>query len=674
MSKPLTASWQDVWLLDGVRTPFVDYNGGLAQISPIDLGIKAAREVFARSGASPDDVGTVITGNMAQASFDAYLLPRHIGLYSGVPIETPAHMVQRVCGTGIEVLMQAADTDLAQGRRSRALRRHRIDEPQSDRRLHAPQRLPHGAGRVQGLPLGSPDGPLRQCHDGRHRGEPRAAIPDHARRGGRLRGALASTAPCKAKECGFLAGEIAPVKTEEFSREGYNARGIKLSRETKELDHDTHIRPSTVEALAKIRPAFGGVQTGGNSSAIVDGAAAALAASADYVKSSGKAPLGRLVAGAAAGVPPEIMGIGPVPAIQAVVERAGLKLSDIDRFEINEAFGAQVMACARALDLDEDKLNVNGGAIAIGHPLGATGVRLSVTLARELKRAGLRYGIASACIGGGQGIALLIENPDARQDGRTDMDIKGHAAIVTGGGSGLGAATAALLAEAGAKVALLDVNMDAAQCACAEDRRHRGQMRRRRLRRAPRPPSRRRTRRTAPARILINCAGIGIAKRIVGRDGPKPLADYERVIRINLIGSFNTLRLFAADLSKADPLDAGERGVAINTASVAAFDGQIGQAAYSSSKGGIVALTLPAARELAQFGIRVCAIAPGIFLTPMLLGLSEEVQKSLAAAVPFPQLLGKPEEYASLARHIVENRYLNGEVIRLDGALRMAPK
>ena len=153
-----------------------------------------------------------------------------------------------------------------------------------------------------------------------------------------------------------------------------------------------------------------------------------------------------------------------------------------------------------------------------------------------------------------------------------------------------------------------------------------------------------------------------------------PLADYERVIRINLIGSFNTLRLFAADLSKADPLDAGERGVAINTASVAAFDGQIGQAAYSSSKGGIVALTLPAARELAQFGIRVCAIAPGIFLTPMLLGLSEEVQKSLAAAVPFPQLLGKPEEYASLARHIVENRYLNGEVIRLDGALRMAPK
>jgi acetyl-CoA C-acetyltransferase len=155
------------------------------------------------------------------------------------------------------------------------------------------------------------------------------------------------------------------------------------------------------------------VQTGGNSSAIVDGAAAALVASADYVRKSGKPALARIVAGATVGVPPHIMGIGPVPAIKAVLERAGLKLKDIDRFEVNEAFGAQVMACARELGIDEARLNVNGGAIAIGHPLGATGVRLAITLARELKRARLRYGIASACIGGGQGIALLIENPDA---------------------------------------------------------------------------------------------------------------------------------------------------------------------------------------------------------------------------------------------------------------------
>jgi acetyl-CoA C-acetyltransferase len=215
-----------------------------------------------------------------------------------------------------------------------------------------------------------------------------------------------------AQKSGFLAGEIAPLKSETFERDGFQPRGLKL-KGAKELAVDTHVRPSPLEALAAIRPAFGGVQTGGNSSAIVDGAAAALVASADYVAKSAKSPLARVVAGATVGVPPDVMGIGPVPAIKAVLARAGLKLADIDRFEINEAFGAQVMACARELGLDEGKLNVNGGAIAIGHPLGATGVRLAITLARELKRGKWRYGIASACIGGGQGIALLIENPDA---------------------------------------------------------------------------------------------------------------------------------------------------------------------------------------------------------------------------------------------------------------------
>jgi len=214
-----------------------------------------------------------------------------------------------------------------------------------------------------------------------------------------------------AQTSGFLAGEITPVKSEKFEREGFTPRALKL-KGVDELAADTHVRSSPLEALAAISPAFGGVQTGGNSSAIVDGAAAALVASSDYAKSSGKAPLARIVTGATVGVPPDIMGIGPVPAIKAVLARAGLKLADIDRFEINEAFGAQVMACARELGIDEAKLNVNGGAIAIGHPLGATGVRLALTLARELKRAQLRYGIASACIGGGQGIALLIENPD----------------------------------------------------------------------------------------------------------------------------------------------------------------------------------------------------------------------------------------------------------------------
>lgn len=253
------------------------------------------------------------------------------------------------------------------------------------------------------------------------------------------------------------------------------------------------------------------------------------------------------------------------------------------------------------------------------------------------------------------------------------MDVKGHAALVTGGGSGLGAATAAALAAAGAKVALLDINHDAAKahaekiggiaikCDVADSDSAVAAVKEARDKHGV-------------ARVLINCAGIGTPKKILGRDGPQPLADFERVIRINLIGSFNLLRLFAADLQNAEALADGERGVCISTASVAAYEGQIGQAAYSASKGGIVGLTLPAARELAQFGIRVLAIAPGIFLTPMLLGLSEEVQRSLAASVPFPKLLGKPEQYASLAMEMIRNSYLNGEVVRIDGALRMAPK
>ncbi|HML06539.1 MAG TPA: SDR family NAD(P)-dependent oxidoreductase [Xanthobacteraceae bacterium] len=253
------------------------------------------------------------------------------------------------------------------------------------------------------------------------------------------------------------------------------------------------------------------------------------------------------------------------------------------------------------------------------------------------------------------------------------MDIRGQAAIVTGGGSGLGAATARMLAEAGAKVAVFDVNQKAAaevaidingialHCDVADSA-------------ATEAAIAKAAADHGPARILINCAGIGTAKRIVGRDGPMPLADFERVIRINLIGTFNALRLAAAAMQGLNPLVDGERGVIICTASVAAYDGQIGQAAYASSKGGIVSLVLPAARELAQFGIRVNAIAPGIFLTPMLLGLSEEAQQSLAASLPFPKKLGDPAQFAALVRHMIENRYLNAEVVRLDAALRMAPK
>jgi len=253
------------------------------------------------------------------------------------------------------------------------------------------------------------------------------------------------------------------------------------------------------------------------------------------------------------------------------------------------------------------------------------------------------------------------------------MDIKGHAAVVTGAASGLGAATADELARAGAKVACLDVDLDRARAvasrigglavACDVTDAEGAAAALGRAREAH-----------GTARILVSCAGIGPARRIVGREGPMPLPDFERVIRINLIGTFNMLRLAAADMQGLEPLADGERGVIVSTASVATFEGQVGQAAYASSKGGVAALTLPAARELAQQGIRVNAIAPGIFNTPMLAALPEEVQRSLAASVPFPRLLGRPEQFAALVRHIVENTYLNGEVIRLDGALRMAPR
>jgi NAD(P)-dependent dehydrogenase (short-subunit alcohol dehydrogenase family) len=253
------------------------------------------------------------------------------------------------------------------------------------------------------------------------------------------------------------------------------------------------------------------------------------------------------------------------------------------------------------------------------------------------------------------------------------MDIRGHAAVVTGGGSGLGAATAETLAAAGAKVTVLDVNLDGARAVAQKIGGHA-------VRCDVTDPDgtgaalAEAKNKHGAARILVNCAGIGPAKRIVGRDGPMPLPDFERVIKVNLIGTFNAMRLAAADMQPLEPLADGERGVIVSTASVAAFEGQVGQAAYSASKGGIAALTMPAARELAQFGIRVNAIAPGIFFTPMLMALPEETQKSLAASVPFPKLLGRPGQFAALVRHIVENTYLNGEVIRLDGALRMPPR
>jgi acetyl-CoA C-acetyltransferase len=413
-SPGLFSEYEDVWLVDGVRTPFVDYNTTFGLISPIDLGIKIAREVFRRSALSPENIDAVIAGCMAQASFDAYLLPRHIGTYSGVPIEVPAQLVQRVCGTGMEIIIQAAD--LIKLGKSEAVLGVGTESMSRNPIAAYTHRGGFRMGQVEfkdflwealldpcvNLTMGGTAEKLaNQFHISREDVDQFAA-ESFAR-------------AVKAQKDCFLSGEIVQVVNETFEIPGYNARSIRLPRNIESVSQDSHIRPSPVEALAKIPPAFGGVQTGGNSSAIVDGAAATIVASGEFVRGHTKQPLAKLIAGFSIGVSPEVMGIGPVLAIRGVLSRCDLRLDQIDRFEINEAFAAQIMACERELDLDHGKVNVNGGAIAIGHPLAATGVRLAITLARELKRTGGRYGIASACIGGGQGIALLIENVSANR-------------------------------------------------------------------------------------------------------------------------------------------------------------------------------------------------------------------------------------------------------------------
>jgi acetyl-CoA C-acetyltransferase len=410
-SKGLFSQYDDIFLVDGVRTPFADYNTVLGLVSPIDMGIKVARELFQRSGVTPEDVDTVVTGSVAQASFDAYVLPRHVGLYSGVPKEIPAHLVQRVCGTGIEAIIQAGDSiklgkgDLGLVVGTESMSRNPI--------ASYTQRGGFQLGKVEfkdflweslidtcpSMSMGNTAEELAKRYKVTREDADKFAAESFSR-------AVAAQQGC------FLSGEIVPLANETFELAGYKPRGIRLPKKVESFDKDSHIRNSPLDILAKLAPAFGGVQTGGNSSAIVDGAAATLVASGSFVKKHGKKPLAKVLAGVAIGVPPEIMGIGPVAAIRAILETTGLRIDQIDRVEINEAFAAQTIACARELSLDYAKLNVNGGAIAIGHPLGATGIRISVTLARELKRSQTRYGVASACIGGGQGIALLIENPE----------------------------------------------------------------------------------------------------------------------------------------------------------------------------------------------------------------------------------------------------------------------
>jgi acetyl-CoA C-acetyltransferase len=407
------ARFDDVWIIDGARTPWVDYCGALAAVSPTDLGIHAARAALARAGVAGKDIGSVVVASMAHGDFDAYVLPRHVGLYADVPLEVPAIQAQRICGSGFEIFRQAADqialgyTDAALVVGTESMSRNPICAytHRQGFRLGAPvefkdflwEALDDPAARVSMIRTAEN---LAQRH-----GIARAAVDAYAAQS--FERALAAQAR------GWLDEEIAPVVGTRFELAGYEPRGIRLARKVERVAQDTHPRPSPVAALAALRPVYdGGVQTAGNSAALVDGAAGAVVARGRFVQERALKPLARLCGAAAAGVEPELMGIGPVPAIHALLARCGLALDDVALFEINEAQGAQVLACEQALGLSRERLNVNGGSIALGHPLAATGVRLTLAVARELRRRGQRWGIASACVGGGQGMALLIENPE----------------------------------------------------------------------------------------------------------------------------------------------------------------------------------------------------------------------------------------------------------------------
>ncbi len=388
---------KDIVIVDGARTPMAEYNGQFSDISAIDLGVIAAKEALTRSGFSPDEMDHVIVGNALQTSGDAIYGARHVGLKAGVPKHVPALTVNRLCGSGIQSIVSAAEqiqldaatTILAGG---------------IENMSQAPFVV---RGARKGLKLGqnTMEDSLMVALLDTYAGLYMAQTSDNLARKYEISRDEQDEFALRSQRCASEAAKAGRLQEEIVA--------VPVGRKGELFSEDDHMRPETTkEGLAKLKPAFAkdGFVTAGNASGIVDGGAMVVVTTAEKAKEKGKTPLGRIVSWGIAGCDPEIMGIGPVPATQIALKRAGLKLDDIDLIEINEAFAGQILAVAKDLGVNMEKLNVNGGAIALGHPLGASGTRLVLTVLYELRRRKQRYGLATACIGGGQGIAMIVES------------------------------------------------------------------------------------------------------------------------------------------------------------------------------------------------------------------------------------------------------------------------
>ncbi len=409
-TKGVAILYDNIYLVNGIRTAFGKYCGTLGRVSPTDLGIFAAKGALAISEIKPDDIDQFFVANIGQSSTDTYFLPRHIGLYTGLPLTVPALMVQRICGSGFETIIAGAE-QITLGKAGLALCGG------TENMSLAPTSC---FGNRMGHPLGKPnfvDMLWEALND-------TAAVPmgctaeNVAKKHGITKleaneyAFQSISRAINAVKNGFCQPEILPLNSSVFEVDGLKPRRVNLPQGVKDFIDDENIRFSSIEEMEKLPPVFSkyGVQNAANSSGIVDGAAMVVIAHKDEVIAKKLTSLVKILASSTSAIDPHFMGLGPVGSIKYLLEITGLSISDIDLFEINEAFAAQVLGCQIELGIDSEKFNVNGGAIALGHPLAATGIRLSLTIAREMNRRKVRYGIVSACIGGGQATSILFEN------------------------------------------------------------------------------------------------------------------------------------------------------------------------------------------------------------------------------------------------------------------------